>query len=122
MFYYFLYPLHQYNIFFNVFRYQTFRSAMSAITAFLICIFFGPRIIAFLGTLKAVGSTERQHAEKIHHLYQDKKSVPTMGGVLIILSVLISNFLWADPTNRFVILVMVVLVWYGALGFLDDYL
>ena len=122
MFYYFLYPLHKYHIFFNVFRYQTFRSAMAAITALLICIFLGPRVIAFLGTLKAVGSTERQYAEKIHHLYQGKKSVPTMGGVLIILSVLISNFLWADPTNRFVILVMVVLVWYGALGFLDDYL
>ncbi len=122
MLYYLLYPLHKYHIFFNVFRYQTFRAALAAITAFLICIIFGPPIIRFLRNLKAVGPTERQYAEKIHDLYKDKKGTPTMGGVMIILSVLTAVLLWADPLNRFVILVLVVLVWYGALGFLDDYL
>jgi phospho-N-acetylmuramoyl-pentapeptide-transferase len=122
MFYQFLYPLAEQHIFFNVFRYITFRSSMAAITAFLICVVFGPWIIERLRRLKVVGSTERQHADKIHDLYKDKKEVPTMGGILIVLSVLVSNFLWMNFSNRFSILVLVVVVWYGILGFLDDYL
>ena len=122
MFYYFLYPLHEHNIFFNVFRYQTFRAAMAAVTAFLICILFGPSIIRILSGLGATGSTERQHADKIHNLYKGKDKVPTMGGVLIILALLVSNLLWADPLNRFVLLILAVIVWYGALGFVDDFL
>ncbi len=122
MFYEFLYPLGDEHIFFNVFRYITFRSAMAAVTAFLICVIFGPWIIRCLKRIRAVGSTKRPHAEEIHGFYKDKKETPTMGGVLIILSVLFSNFLWMNFHNRFSILVIIVILWYGILGFVDDYL
>jgi len=122
MLYYLLYPLRDYHIFFNVFRYQTFRSAMAAVTAFLICFVFGPPVIAWLGRLGATGSSQRLHAEKIHALTQGKDKVPTMGGVLIILSILSACLLWGDLENRFVLLVMTVILWYGLVGFLDDYL
>ena len=95
---------------------------MAAITAFLICVIFGPSVIQGLKRLGAVGSTERHGAEGIHDLYEEKKKIPTMGGVLILMSLLISNLLWMDITNRFCILVMIVAIWYGVLGFIDDYL
>jgi len=120
--FYFLSALGEEHIFFNVLRYITFRSAMAAITAFLICVIFGPRMIRGLSRLGAVGNTQRPHAEKIHNLYEHKKQIPTMGGLLILVGVILSNLFWADITNRFVILVLIVIIWYGLLGFVDDYL
>ena len=84
MFYYLLYPLGEYSIFFNVFKYITFRAVGASVTAFLLAIFLGPLVIKWLSQLSVVNVTKREHAEKIHSFYADKGTVPTMGGVLIV--------------------------------------
>ena len=122
MFYEFLYPLGDEHIFFNVFRYITFRSAMAAVTAFLICVIFGPWIIRCLKRIRAVGSTKRPHAEEIHGFYKDKKETPTMGGILILVSIVFALLLWMDLHNSFTLILFVATVWLGILGGLDDYL
>jgi len=119
---YFLYPLKSISIFFNIFRYITFRSAGASITAFLLCLFLGPLIIQWLGNLKATNLTKREHAESIHGFFAHKGSVPTMGGILIVLTVVLSVLIWGNLTNRFTWILIAVLVWFGFLGFLDDWL
>src|SRR3989338_5788105 len=79
-------------------------------------------IIQWLKRLSVINATERESAEKIHSFYANKKSVPTMGGVLIVMGILISNLLWGDLTNRFLLILLVVVLWFGGVGFLDDYL
>ncbi len=122
MFYYFLYPLRDEWILFNLFRYITFRSVGASITAFLVCLILGPAVTRWLMTLSAVGSTERDYAQKIHHLYKDKKSVPTMGGILIIMGIVAASFFWGNLSNRLLLISVATLVWFGMIGFVDDYL
>ena len=79
----------------RLFRYITFRAAGASITAFLFCLWAGPSIIAWLRSMKVTANNQREHAEKIHHLYKHKAEVPTMGGVMILGgSWLISRFDW----------------------------
>lgn len=118
MFFHFLVPLAQYHIVFNLFRYQTFRAAGAVVTAFLVAFYLGPPIIRRLRMLK-VGQVVRTEGPQTH---LGKSGTPTMGGVLIVLSTVIPTLLWADLTNHYTITAMVVLVWLGALGFMDDYL
>lgn len=118
MLYHFLVPLAQYHIVFNLFRYQTFRAAGAVVTAFLVAFYLGPPIIRRLRMLK-VGQVVRTEGPQSH---LGKSGTPTMGGVLIVLATVIPTLLWADLTNRYTITSMVVLVWLGALGFMDDYL
>jgi phospho-N-acetylmuramoyl-pentapeptide-transferase len=113
-----LVPLAEYHIIFNLFRFQTFRAAGAVVTAFLVAFYFGPTIIRRLRMLK-VGQVVRQEGPQTH---LGKAGTPTMGGVLIILSTVIPTLLWADLTNPYVIVALVVLAWLGALGFMDDYL
>ncbi|MBI4549910.1 MAG: phospho-N-acetylmuramoyl-pentapeptide-transferase [Candidatus Omnitrophica bacterium] len=122
MFYQFLYPLRDEWFVFNIFKYITFRSAGASLTAFLVCLLLGPAVTRWLSSLSAVGSTERQHAEKIHHLYVEKKHVPTMGGILIIFGIVVGTLLWADLRSRLTLFSLAALLWFGAIGFLDDYL
>lgn len=122
MFYHFLYPLKDHAIIFNVFKYITFRTIGASVTAFLLMILLGPLVIRWLIKLSAVNDTEREHAEKIHHLYAAKKTVPTMGGILIVGSVVLSNLLWGDLTNSFLLISLAVAVWFGMVGFADDFL
>lgn len=122
MFYYFLYPLRDVFFFFNVFRYITFRAIAASVTAFLICTVLFPVAIQWLKRFSITNATEREHAEKIHTFYAAKKQVPTMGGILIVTGILVSNLLWGDLTNRFLLIALAVAVWFGAVGFLDDYL
>jgi len=120
-----LYFLHQFaseSIVFNLFRYITFRAAAAAVCAFLFSLLWGPRLIQDLKALKAIANNQREHAESIHHLYADKKNIPTMGGVLIVLSVLFSTLFWANLTNLYVWLLIAVLIGFGFVGFLDDWL
>jgi phospho-N-acetylmuramoyl-pentapeptide-transferase len=116
--YHFLVPLAQYHAVFNLFRYQTFRAAGAVVTAFLVAFYLGPPIIRRLRMLK-VGQVVRSEGPQSH---LGKHGTPTMGGVLIVLSTVIPTLLWAELTNPFTITAMVVLVWLGALGFMDDYL
>jgi phospho-N-acetylmuramoyl-pentapeptide-transferase len=122
MFYQFLYPLRDEWFVFNVFKYITFRSAGASLTAFLVCLTLGPAVTRWLSSLSAVGSTRRAHAEQIHHLYENKKHVPTMGGILVIFGIVAGTLLWVDLRSRLTLVSLAALLWFGAIGFLDDYL
>ena len=118
MLYHFLAPLADEHIVFNLFRYITFRSAGAMSTALILSFLFGPRVIAWLRALR-VGQVVREEGPSDHLV---KAGTPTMGGVLIVLATAISTLLWADVTSWNTIIVLVVLLWTGVLGFLDDYL
>jgi len=119
MLYYFLVPLaNEYGIF-NIFRYITFRSGGAIITSLLICFIFGPKIIKWLKSKQKDGQPIREDGPESHLL--TKQGTPTMGGVMIILSIAISTLLWADLSNRFVWVVLLVTLGFAILGFLDDY-
>src|SRR5205085_6380997 len=108
---------------FNVFSYVTFRAVAAAVTAFVLSLAFGNFVIRKLIALK-VGQPIRT-AEEVHRLaelHSAKQGVPTMGGVLVIGTVVSSCVLWARPDNRFVWLALFSMVYLGALGFVDDYL
>jgi phospho-N-acetylmuramoyl-pentapeptide-transferase len=116
--YHFLVPLADYHIFFNIFRYITFRGAGAMATALVISFVVGPWIIDRLRVLR-VGQVVRQEGPAAH---LSKAGTPTMGGVLIIVATTVSTLLWANLTSWNVLIALVVLLWTGALGFLDDYL
>lgn len=104
----------------RIFRYITFRALMGAATAFTLSLVFGPWVIAWLRRLK-IGQQVRTDAVLRAHLLK-KSGTPTMGGVMIIGSVLISTLLWAVPTNGYVLLSLGTMLVMGAIGFWDDYL
>lgn len=122
MLYYLSYSLKDYLFFFNIFKYITFRAMGASVSAFLLSILLGPLVIKWLSRLSVVNVTKREHADKIHAFYADKATVPTMGGLLIAGSILISNLVWGNLENRFLLLSLLVVVWFGMIGFLDDYL
>jgi phospho-N-acetylmuramoyl-pentapeptide-transferase len=115
--YEFLYPLHTVFSFFNVFRYITFRTIFASITALLICLFVGPWLIRKLRSLQ-IGQHIREDGPQSH---LSKKGTPTMGGILIIIAVVISTFLWANLTVNYIWLILLVTIGYGLIGFADDY-
>jgi len=117
MIFHLLYPLHVTYSFFNVFRYITFRTIYAAITALVICFIVGPWLIRKLQELQ-IGQTIREDGPDSHHA---KKGTPTMGGILIIFAVTISTLLWANLTVGGIWLVIMVMVGFGLIGFLDDY-
>lgn len=118
MLYELLYGLHDFWSPFNVFRYITFRSALAILTAAAICFIFVPILIR---RLKAVNITQqiRELGPEGHIV---KAGTPTMGGVVIVLSIVVSVLLWGDLGNRYVQAVLVSLVGFGGIGFVDDYL
>jgi phospho-N-acetylmuramoyl-pentapeptide-transferase len=120
MLYHLLVPLAEDFIVFNVFRYLTFRSGGAVITALLICFIFGPRVIDWLRSKQGEGQPIREDGPEGHLL--TKKGTPTMGGVLILISLTISTLLWADLSNRYVWCVLIVTAGFGGVGFIDDYL
>ncbi len=122
MFYNLLYPLHDVIFIFNIFRYITFRSAMSAITAFVISLILGPPLIRKLKALKIGENIKKEDSVKLDELHRGKQDTPTMGGILILLAIVISTLLWADLSNKYIVIVLFVTVWLGITGFIDDYL
>lgn len=119
---YFLYDLRDQLSALNVFQYVSFRALCAAVTAFLLCIVFGNRVILKLISLK-IGQPIRTKEEvhKLAELHGGKKGTPTMGGVLLLGAVVLSTLLWARPDNRFIWLVLFTTIYLGALGFADDY-
>ncbi len=117
MLYHLLYPLHTIFSSFNVFRYITFRTIYAAITALVLCFVLGPWMIRKLQELQ-LGQTIREDGPDSHHA---KKGTPTMGGLLIIFAVTLSTLLWANLTVGYIWLVIMVMVGFGLIGFLDDY-
>ena len=103
--------------FFRVFQYLTFRAVMAALTALLIGLVAGPFVIRRLAALK-IGQPIREYAMQSHLA---KSGTPTMGGVLILIGIAISTLLWADLSNRFVWIVMIVTFGFGAIGWVDDW-
>ena len=118
MLYLWLYPLHTEFPIFNVFRYLSFRIIYAAITAFLIAFILAPPMIRKLQEL-GLGQKVREDGPSRH---LGKSGTPTMGGILIIFSVLLSTLLWADIRNLYVWLVMLAIVGFGLVGFVDDYI
>jgi len=120
MLYNLLYPLTTEFTPFNLFRYLTFRTGGAVMTAMLIAFVLGPALIRWLRITQGQGQPIRDDGPESHLL--TKKGTPTMGGLLILLGVLVATLLWADLTNGFVWVVMMVTVGYGLVGFVDDYL
>jgi phospho-N-acetylmuramoyl-pentapeptide-transferase len=102
---------------FRVFRYNTFRTAFASLTALFLCIVLGPWLIGKLRQFQ-IGQFIREEGPKSH---QKKAGTPTMGGVLIIISIVIPTLLWADLRFPYVWVAVLALVGYGAIGFIDDY-
>jgi len=114
----FIYPLYRYFTPFNVFSYLTFRGAYAALTTLLICFLFGSRIIEALTRLK-IGQSVRSDGPATHLV---KSGTPTMGGIFIIGSVIVSILLWGDFSNKMVWLVIASFTAFGIIGFIDDFL
>ncbi len=118
MLYHLLTPLTPYWGVFNVFNYITFRSAGAAVTALLVAFLVGPAVLRRLRAL-AVHQVVREGTPDTH---QEKKTTPTMGGIIILIAALVPTVLWARLTNRYVWLAVFVTAWMGCIGFIDDYL
>src|ERR671919_2516205 len=101
----------------NVFQYVTFRTACATITALLISLFFGGKLIEALKRWN-VGQQIREEGPQAHMV---KRGTPTMGGVLIVGSVLISTLLWARLSSEYVWIILIATTLFAAIGFLDDY-
>lgn len=120
MLYNLLYPLADEISLFNVFRYLTFRTGGAVMTALLVAFVVGPGLIRWLRAKQGHGQPIREDGPEGHLL--TKKGTPTMGGTLILLSLSVATLLWADLSNRFVWIVLLVTCSYGLIGFVDDYL
>ena len=119
--YEFLYPLNRYWAplrVLNVFQYITFRTAYASITALLISLFLGPWLINRLRDFQ-IGQHIREEGPKSH---QKKAGTPTMGGVLIVVSIILPTLLWASLRNRYVWVAVLATFAYATVGFTDDYI
>src|SRR5882757_2946680 len=119
MFYWlFFEKLFQYYSPFRVFQYSTFRTGMATLTAMLLSIALGPWLIGRLQAFQ-IGQYIREDGPQSHH---KKAGTPTMGGILIVVSILLPTLLWTNLRNPFVWLAVVSTLAYGLIGFTDDYL
>ncbi len=116
MLYKFFYSMKAFDPGFNVFRYITFRTALSVLTALVISFILGPWIIGRLKTAQP-GNYVREYLPENHLL---KSGVPTMGGLLIFIAIVLSTLLWADLSNRLVWLVLITFTCFGMVGLVDD--
>jgi phospho-N-acetylmuramoyl-pentapeptide-transferase len=116
MLFHLLYPLHDVSAVFNVFRYITFRTIYAALTALAIVLFFGPWFIQRVRALE-MGQVIREDGPRAHLA---KAGTPSMGGILIIGAIVIATCLWADLTNFYVWVTLLILVGNGTIGLADD--
>lgn len=119
MLYNLLAPLAEDFTIFNLFRYLTFRSGGALITAFLIALFLGPQLIAWLKGRHPNGQPIRDDGPGNHLI--EKQGTPTMGGILILLALVGATILWADSKNAYVWAALIVTAGFGLIGFIDDY-
>lgn len=118
MLFHLLPPLAHDFILFNLFRYITFRTGCAMATSLVICFVFGPAIIRWLKAKQGEGQPIRQDGPETHF---KKKGTPTMGGLMVLVSVIASTLLWADLSNTYTWIVLLVTIGFGLVGFLDDY-
>ncbi|MEP0174889.1 MAG: phospho-N-acetylmuramoyl-pentapeptide-transferase [Paraglaciecola sp.] len=109
--------LQQFDSVFRVFSYVTLRAILSTLTALLIAVIIGPKMIKWLQNMQ-IGQTIRDDGPESHLA---KSGTPTMGGLLILAAIVSSVLLWADLTNRYVWVTLFVVLSYGIIGFVDDY-
>jgi phospho-N-acetylmuramoyl-pentapeptide-transferase len=102
----------------NLFSYTTFRTGLALVTALFISLVFGAPMIAWLRKRQGKGQPIRADGPASH---QSKKGTPTMGGFLILLGLLAGTLLWADLSNQYVLVVLLVTLLFGAVGFIDDF-
>jgi len=117
MLYHLLYPLSTLFAGFNVFRYITFRTIGAAITAFLFFVLVAPAFIRFIKKLQ-IGQVIRNDGPESH---LKKEGIPTMGGLLILFTIINTTLLWTDLGNRYVWVVLGVTLWFGTIGAIDDF-
>ena len=117
MLYHLLYPLNTLFAGFNVFRYITFRTIGAAVTAFLFFVLVAPAFIRYIRNLQ-IGQVIRDDGPETHF---KKEGVPTMGGLLIIFTIINTTLLWANLTNRYVWVILGVTLWFGIIGAIDDF-
>ncbi len=103
---------------FGVFKYITFRAGAAAVTALIVAFWLGPKIIRLLEKHQ-IGEAAKNDAPKTH---LKKAGTPTMGGLIVLGSILIPALLWGDLKNGYMLLIIIVTVWLGLVGFVDDYL
>ena len=103
---------------FDIFRFLSFRSILSAVTGLFLSFYLGPKIIGYLNK-KQIGETIKEEGPKSH---QSKAGTPTMGGIIVILSITISTLLWADLKSSYIILVLVGTIFLAIVGYVDDYM
>ena len=118
MLYHILYPLSEFFSPFNIFQYITFRAGGAVLTSLMITFLIAPYIIRKLKELK-VGQTVRDCAPSNHHC---KSGTPTMGGIIIIISIILSVLLWARLDNVYILWLLGATLFFGTIGFADDYL
>ncbi len=118
MLYQLLYALHTQISLFNVFRYITLRTIYATLTALLITFLLGPRVIRLLQRHQ-IGQHIREEGPRSHY---SKAGTPTMGGILILFAVTAATLCWADLTNLYIWLTLLVTLGFGFIGFMDDYL
>ncbi len=118
MFYHLLYPLHNTISGLNIFQYISFRASGAAITALLISFLLGPKIIRTLHKHQ-IGEIIRSYGPNSHH---KKRGTPTMGGIIILISIILPTILWAKLDDKYIFLILFVTFFMGILGFIDDYL
>ncbi len=118
MLYHFLAPLASQHIAFNLFNYITFRAAGATVTAIVLAFVIGPAIIRRLRA-RHVGQVIRAEGPASH---QTKRGTPTMGGLILLVSILVPTLLWARLDNRYVVVAAIATLWMGCIGFVDDYL
>lgn len=116
MLYHFLYPLNDLFGGFNVFRYITFRCLGAALTAFVIVLLTAPKFIRFIRS-QQIGQVIREDGPESHF---KKQGVPTMGGMLILFTIVNTTLLWANLNNSYVWLIILVTLWFGLVGAIDD--
>ncbi|MDI6401720.1 phospho-N-acetylmuramoyl-pentapeptide-transferase [Balneolaceae bacterium ANBcel3] len=104
---------------FGVFAFITVRTALAALTAFFISVFFGRKVIRMLNKLQ-IQEVIRDDVGLDAH--QEKEGTPSMGGLLILIAIVVSTLLWAQPSNIYIILILLVTVSLGIVGFIDDYI
>ena len=118
--FYLLYPLADVFSPFNLFRYLTFRSIAAFLTALVLSFLIGGGLIRWLRSKQKQGQPIRDDGPASHLV--NKKGTPTMGGLLILITLTIATLLWADLTNPYVWIVLGVTLTFGAVGFWDDFL
>ncbi len=119
MLYNLLFPLSDQFIAFNLFRYITFRTGGSVMTSLIVAFLIGPGLIRWLKTRQGSGQPIREDGPEGHFA---KRGTPTMGGLMILIGITVSTLLWADLTNAYVWIVLLVTAGFGLVGLVDDYL